>query len=53
MKRFLFNLKWFFDYYVIYFLYNDRKIKAYHHYMSRKYGNKYTDLFSNRDGESQ
>jgi hypothetical protein len=52
-EKLLFNLKWIIDYYFIYFLYNDRKIKAYHHYMTRKYGNKYTDLFTNRDGESQ
>jgi hypothetical protein len=51
--RLLFNLKWIVDYYFIYFLYNDRKIKAYHHYMTRRYGNRYTDLFNNGEGESQ
>lgn len=52
-EKLLFNLKWIVDYYFIYFLYNDRKIKAYHHYMTRRYGHKYTDLFTNREGESQ
>lgn len=52
-EKLLFNLKWIVDYYFIYFLYNGRKIKAYHHYMTRRYGNRYTDLFNNREGESQ
>jgi hypothetical protein len=53
MKKFLFNLRWFFDFYVIYFTYNPSKIKRYHEYMTKKYGNKYVDLFSDGDGESK
>ena len=53
MKKFLFNLRWFFDFYVIYFTYNPGKIKRYHEYMTNKYGNKYVDLFSDGDGESK
>lgn len=52
-EKLLFNLKWIIDYYFIYFLYNGRKIKAYHHYMTRRYGHKYTDLFNNQDGDPQ
>jgi hypothetical protein len=46
MKKFLFNLRWLFDFYVIYFTYNPSKIKRYHQYMTKKYGDKYVDLFS-------
>ena len=46
MKKFLFNLGWIIDYYLIYFLYNTRKIQRYHNYMTLKYGKKYTDLFN-------
>ena len=53
MKKFLFNLGWLFDYYVIYFTYNSFKIKRYHEYMSKKYGNKYTDLFTEPDEDSK
>jgi hypothetical protein len=53
MKKLRFNIQWLIDYYLIYFLYNDRKIKAYHHYMTRRYGNKYTDLFINQEDESE
>ena len=53
MKKFLFNLRWLFDYYVIYFTYNPKKIQRYHRYMTKKYGNKYADLFSDRDGDGK
>lgn len=46
MKKFLFNLQWWFDYHVIYFTYNTYKINRYHNYMIKKYGEKYTDLFT-------
>jgi hypothetical protein len=46
MKKYLFNLGWLFDFYVIYFTYNPNKIQRYHEYMTKKYGNKYTDLFT-------
>lgn len=47
------RLKWIVDYYFIYFLYTDRKIRSYHRYMTKKYGNRYTDLFNNREERSQ
>jgi hypothetical protein len=53
MKKYLFNLGWLFDYYVIYFTYNPNKIKRYHEYMSKKYGNKYTDLFTEPEEDSK
>lgn len=53
MKKFLFNLRWLFDYYVIYFVHNPRKIQRYHKYMIDRYGNRYIDLFSDKDGESK
>jgi hypothetical protein len=53
MRKLRYNIGWILDYYFIYFLYNDRKIKAYHHYMIRKYGDKYTNLFSKREDESK
>jgi hypothetical protein len=46
MKKLLFNLGWLFDFYVIYFTYSPRKIQRYHEYMTKRYGNKYTDLFT-------
>lgn len=52
MKKFRLYLKWLIDYYFIYFLYNERKIILYHHYMTRKYGKKYTDRLNNRDKNS-
>jgi hypothetical protein len=48
-----YRLKWIIDYYIVYFLYNNRKIHRYHQYMSDKYGNRYVDLFNNREGKSQ
>ena len=53
MKKFLFNLHWLFDFYVIYFTYNPRKIQRYHEYMTKRYGNKYVDLFTDPDGDSK
>lgn len=53
MKKFLFNLRWLFDFYVIYFTYNPQKIKRYHIYMTKKYGEKYVNLFEDRDGDNK
>ena len=53
MKKFLFNLRWLFDYYLIYFTYNPKKIQRYHKYMIKRYGNRYVDLFSDGEGESK
>lgn len=35
------KIAWFFDYYILYFLYNERKINRYHRDMINKYGDKY------------
>jgi hypothetical protein len=53
MKKLLFNIKWLFDFYVIYFTYNPRKIQRYHEYMTKRYGNKYTDLFTGPEEDSK
>jgi hypothetical protein len=53
MKKFLFNLGWLFDYYVIYFTYNPNKIQRYHEYMTKRYGKRYIDLFSEPEDESK
>lgn len=53
MKKFLFNLSWLFDYFVIYFTYNPNKIQRYHRYMIKRYGKKYTDLFTEPEEDSK
>ena len=53
MKKFLFNLGWLFDYYVIYFTYNPNKIQRYHEYMTKRYGKRYIDLFSEPEDETK
>jgi hypothetical protein len=35
------KLMWFFDFYLRYFLYNDKKIYRYHRYMLNKWNDKY------------
>lgn len=37
------KIAWFFDYYILYFMYNERKLDRYHRTMIDKYGKKYTD----------
>jgi hypothetical protein len=35
------KLEWLWDYYVLYHLYNERKLDVYHRWMSKKWGKKY------------
>lgn len=41
MKKLFKKLEWWFDFYVLYFLYNDKKLSQYKHYMEKKYGKQY------------
>lgn len=41
MKNFIINLNWVWDYYILYNMYNSKKIDRYHNYMSKKWGEKY------------
>lgn len=41
-KTFLNKLHWYFDLYIRFFLYNDRKRIRYHRYMIDKWGDLYT-----------
>lgn len=38
MKKLFKKLEWWFDFYVVYFLYNDRDLKQYKWFMEKKYG---------------
>lgn len=38
MNRLLKKLAWVYDYYFVYFLYNEKKIDRYHGYMKNKWG---------------
>jgi hypothetical protein len=33
------KLIWIFDYYILYFMYNEKKLHRYHNYMKQKYQN--------------
>jgi hypothetical protein len=44
MKR----IAWFFDFYIVYFLYNEKKLNRYHRNMINKYGNKYRDRINGK-----
>lgn len=35
------QIEWLWDYYIVYHLYNERKIDVYHRWMYIKWGNKY------------
>ena len=37
MRKWLVNLEWICDYYLVYFLYHPRKIEQYHQYMNDKW----------------
>ena len=41
MKKLFKKLEWWFDFYVTYFLFNDKKLNQYKHYMEIKYGKEY------------
>jgi len=37
------KIAWFIDYYILYFMYNERKLDRYHTNMLKKYGDKYRE----------
>ena len=41
MKKFWKNLEFNFDYYICYFLYNEKKLHLYHKWMKEQWDNKY------------
>jgi hypothetical protein len=43
MKKFLKELDWVWDYYFVYFLYNDMKKHRYHAHMTKKWGDRYNN----------
>ena len=38
MLKLLNKLDWIYDYYILYFMYNDKKLDRYHSYMKQKWG---------------
>ena len=53
MKKLLKKLEWWFDIYIAYFLYNDRKKHHYYNYINKKYnfmGEHHVPLTINEDG---
>jgi hypothetical protein len=43
MKKFLKDLEWKWDYYFLIFLYNPNKVHRYDAYMTKKWGERYTN----------
>jgi hypothetical protein len=43
MRKFLKELEWKIDYYLVIFLYNPNKTYRYHKYMTDKWGTRYTE----------
>ena len=39
MRKLLNKLHWTFDYYILYMMYNEKKLNRYHEYMKQKWGN--------------
>lgn len=46
INKILNELSWFFDYYVAFFLYSDRKKSNYHKYMFYKWGDRYKNRYN-------
>jgi hypothetical protein len=42
MKKYIKELEYKIDYYLVIFLYNPNKVDRYHQYMTKKWGTKYT-----------
>jgi len=39
IRKILKKIDWTWDYYFVYFMYNERKLDRYHNYMKQKWGN--------------
>lgn len=42
MKKLLSKIHWIYDYYILYFMYNERKLDRYYTYMKQKWGKEWT-----------
>lgn len=40
------KLEWILDYYLVYLLYNEKKLHHYNQYMTKKWGSKYTETLT-------